>query len=70
MSQDLADLLRLGDNGEDTHGSRTTRTDQRVDLVHLGDESGPNGAAFLIGNSVGGLFIAGLNADPTGVPSP
>ena len=44
MPYDLADLLRLGDHGENPHWSGTTRTDQRVDLVRFH----PGGASRVI----------------------
>ena len=37
--------------GQDPHRHGTPRADQRVDLVHLGDQSRPGRAAFLAGNS-------------------
>ena len=44
---DLADLLWLGDHGKNPHRGRTTRTDQRIDFVHLSDELGlPQRAAL------------------------
>ena len=54
MPPNLADLLRLGDHGKNSHWGRTPGTDQprvparvRVDPVHLGDQLGPRRAAFL-----------------------
>jgi hypothetical protein len=61
MPQNLADLLGLGDHGKNTHRGRATRTDQRVDFIHLSNESCPSAAAFLVRDGTRRFFRAGLH---------
>jgi len=71
MPQDLANLFGLSDDGKDTHRSGTTRTDQQIDLVYLGDEPCPSRSAFFVRNRIGFSFIVGLHRleKPAVVPS-
>jgi hypothetical protein len=47
VSQDLEHLSGIDDDGDDLHGTVTTRADQRVRVVNLLDESRPCGATLL-----------------------
>ena len=40
MPENLPHLFRFGDDRKDTHRSGTTRTDQRINFVYLGNELG------------------------------
>ena len=59
--EDLAHLSRLGDHPKNPHRGRAAGTDQRVDLVHLSNQSHPGRAAFLAGDRVNRFSFVGLH---------
>ena len=54
------DLRKGSLNSTNSGGRIAAGTDQRVDLVHLGDQPRPGRAAFLVRNSAGYFGIVGL----------
>ena len=60
VTEDPANLLRVRDDGEDSHLGRTTRAAQGVDFVDLRDQPRPRCARLLGGDRPIGWVLVGL----------